>query len=39
VTLPAHVVATARAVAEVRGVPYEELDRTVEANAERVFRW
>jgi TatD DNase family protein len=36
---PAHVVATARAVAEVRGVPYEELDRTVEANAERVFRW
>jgi TatD DNase family protein len=36
---PAHVVATARAVAEVRGVSYEELERTVEANAERVFRW
>ena len=36
---PAHVVATAETVAEVRGVPYEGLERAVEANAERVFRW
>ncbi|HXV05789.1 MAG TPA: TatD family hydrolase [Solirubrobacterales bacterium] len=36
---PANVVAAARAVAEVRGVSYEELERTVEANARRVFGW
>jgi TatD DNase family protein len=36
---PAHVVATARTIAEVRGVAYEDLEATVEANAERVFRW
>jgi TatD DNase family protein len=36
---PAHVVATAERLAEVRGVPYGELERTVEANAARVFGW
>ena len=36
---PANVVHTARFVAELRGVPYEELEATVEANAARVFRW
>jgi TatD DNase family protein len=36
---PANVVATAERVAEVRGVAYEELERTVEANAARVFGW
>jgi len=36
---PAHVVATAQAVAEVRGVSYEELERTVEANARKLFGW
>jgi TatD DNase family protein len=36
---PAYVVDTARAVAEVRGVSYEELERTVEANAKRLFGW
>lgn len=36
---PANVVATAGTVAEVRGVPYEELERTVDANAARVFGW
>jgi TatD DNase family protein len=36
---PAHVVSTARAVAEVRGESYEELERTVEANARRLFGW
>jgi TatD DNase family protein len=36
---PAHVVATARAVAEARGVPYEELERVVEANARALFKW
>lgn len=36
---PAHVVATARAVAEMRGESYEELERTVEANARRLFGW
>ena len=35
---PANVVATARAVAEVRGVAYEELERTVEANARAPLR-
>jgi len=37
--VPANVVATARRLAEVRGVPYEELERAVEANAARVFGW
>jgi TatD DNase family protein len=36
---PAHVVATAEGLAEVRGVPYGDLERTVEANAARVFGW
>jgi TatD DNase family protein len=36
---PAHVVATAEAVAEVRGESYEELERTVEANARGLFGW
>jgi TatD DNase family protein len=36
---PANVVATARLVAEVRGVPYAELERTVEANARALFGW
>jgi TatD DNase family protein len=36
---PAHVVATARVVAEVRGVSYEDLERTVEANAQALFGW
>jgi TatD DNase family protein len=34
---PANVAHTARFVAELRGVEYEELERTVDANAERVF--
>jgi TatD DNase family protein len=36
---PANVVATAERLAEVRGVSYGELERTVEANAARVFGW
>jgi TatD DNase family protein len=36
---PAHVVATAERLAEVRGVQYAELERTVEANGARVFGW
>ena len=36
---PANVVLTARFLAEQRGVPYEELEATVTANAARVFRW
>jgi TatD DNase family protein len=36
---PANVVMTAERLAEVRGVPYGELERTVEANAARVFGW
>jgi TatD DNase family protein len=36
---PANVVHTARLLAELRRVPYEELDGTVERNAARVFRW
>lgn len=36
---PAFVVETARAVAEARGVSYEELERTVEANARALFGW
>jgi TatD DNase family protein len=37
--LPAYVVETARAVAEVRGVSGVELERTVEANARELFGW
>jgi len=36
---PAHVVSTAEVVAEVRGVSYAELERTVEANARDLFGW
>jgi len=36
---PANVVATARLVAAVRGVSYEQLERTVEANARALFGW
>jgi TatD DNase family protein len=36
---PAHVVETARVIAERRRVEYEELERIVEANARRVFSW
>lgn len=36
---PANVVAIARLLAEVRGVSYEELERTVEANARELFDW
>ena len=36
---PANVLATAERVAEVRGVPVERLERSVEANARRLFGW
>jgi TatD DNase family protein len=36
---PAHVVHTARTLAEVRGVSYEELEQMVERNAAEVFGW
>jgi TatD DNase family protein len=36
---PANVVHTARFVAELREVDYEQLERTVEQNAARVFGW
>jgi TatD DNase family protein len=36
---PAHVVSTAEVVAEVRGVGYADLERTVEANARALFGW
>jgi TatD DNase family protein len=36
---PAYVVDTARVVAEARGVSYESLEATVEANARAVFGW
>jgi TatD DNase family protein len=36
---PANVVAAAEAVAEARGVSYGELERLVDENATRVFRW
>jgi len=36
---PANVTHTARFVAELRGVAYDRLERTVEANAARVFGW
>jgi TatD DNase family protein len=36
---PANVVRTAEFLAELRGVPYRELEETVERNAARVFGW
>jgi TatD DNase family protein len=36
---PAHVRHTASFLAELRGVPYAELEQVVEANAARVFGW
>jgi TatD DNase family protein len=36
---PANVTHTGRFVAELRGVPYEELEKGVERNAARVFGW
>jgi TatD DNase family protein len=36
---PANVVMTAERLAQVRGVPYGEIERIVEANAARVFGW
>jgi len=36
---PANVVETAREIAAEREVPYEELERTVEANARALFGW
>jgi TatD DNase family protein len=36
---PANVVATARIVAEARGVSYAELEQLVEANGRAVFGW
>jgi TatD DNase family protein len=36
---PANVVEVAEMVARERGAAYEELERTVEANAARIFRW
>lgn len=36
---PAHVVETAKVVAEARGATYEELEKTVEENARAVFGW
>ena len=36
---PARVVDTARVVAEARGIPYEELEASVEANARALFGW
>jgi TatD DNase family protein len=36
---PGNVTHTARFVAELRGISYEELDALVERNAARVFGW
>ena len=36
---PAHVVETARRVAEARGVTLDEVEALVDSNAERLFRW
>jgi TatD DNase family protein len=36
---PAYVAHTARFVAELRGIAYEELEAAVEANAARLFGW
>jgi TatD DNase family protein len=37
--VPANVVETAEFVAELRGIAYHELERTVEENARRLFGW
>jgi TatD DNase family protein len=37
--VPANVVHTARRLAELRGIEYEELEQIVERNAARVFGW
>jgi TatD DNase family protein len=36
---PARVAETARFIADLRGAPYEELERTVDANSARLFGW
>ena len=36
---PANVVEVAERLAEVRELPYDELEQLVEANAARVFGW
>ena len=36
---PAHVVHTARVLADLRGVPYEELEAQLERNAAQVLGW
>jgi TatD DNase family protein len=36
---PAYAVETARAIAQERGTSYEDLERTVEANARTLFGW
>lgn len=36
---PAYVKMTAEAIAEARGITYEQLDSIVSANAARIFRW
>jgi len=36
---PVHVTLTAEAVAEARGIGYEQLDAIVTANAARLFEW
>jgi TatD DNase family protein len=36
---PEHVVATAEVVAQARGIEYEQLERSVEANAGRALGW
>jgi TatD DNase family protein len=36
---PAYVVETARFLAELRGVPYDELEAVVDANARELFGW
>ena len=36
---PAYVVATARVIAAARGVSYEQLEHTVEANGRALFGW
>ena len=36
---PAYVVHTARFIADLRGIAYEELEAAVETNAARLFGW
>ena len=36
---PAHVTHTARFIADLRGIPYEELEAAVDANAAALFGW